>query len=134
MSAKITRRVGVVAGLVLLPAIALGGTAVAASADSQPARSQASQTQQVDLPEEEHKIKVRGELSKIEKRGDTEWGEVTVVSVVSHPGAPGLDFVLTPDSVVEFENGTPEAGDEVTASGDVQKDGKTVLADHVVFH
>ncbi|MEU3274489.1 hypothetical protein ABZ639_26905 [Saccharomonospora sp. NPDC006951] len=134
MSTKIIRRAGVVAGLVLLPAIALGGSAVAATADAQPARSQASQTQQADLPEEEHKIAVRGEISKIEKRGDTELGEVTVVSVVSHPGAPELDFVITPGTVVDFENGTPEAGDEVTASGDVQKDGKTVLADHVIFH
>ncbi|MDA3647081.1 hypothetical protein LZ318_13535 [Saccharopolyspora indica] len=133
MSAKTTRRIGAIAGLALLPALVFGGTAVAASAETQPANGNPSQTRPVNPPDQ-HEIKVAGEVSKIEKRGDLEWGEVTVVSVVAHPGSPELDFVLTPQTVVELENGAPEVGTKVTAAGEVQQDGETVLADHVVFH
>ncbi|MEV0084057.1 hypothetical protein [Saccharopolyspora sp. NPDC050642] len=134
MSAKSTRRVGAIAGLALLPALVFGGTAVAASADGQVAKSHPSQTRQVKPSDETHNIRVEGQVSKIEKRGDVVWGEVTVFSVVAHPGGPELEFVLTPDTVIELENGAPEVGDEVTASGEVQQDGKTVVADHMVFH
>ncbi|MEU6265878.1 hypothetical protein [Saccharopolyspora shandongensis] len=129
MSAKTTRRVGVIAGLALLPALVFGGTALAASTDGQVAKSNQSQVKQ----SEDH-IRVEGEVSKIGKRGDVVWGEVTVISVVAHPGAPELEFVLTPDTTVELEDGAPEVGDKVTASGVVQQDGKTVLADHMTFH
>ncbi|MEV0703800.1 hypothetical protein AB0I53_38595 [Saccharopolyspora sp. NPDC050389] len=131
MSAKSTRRVGVIAGLALLPALVFGGTAVAASADGQVTKSQ---TQQVRPSNEQQNIRVEGEVSKIEKRGDVVWGEVTVFSVVAHPGAPELEFVLTPDTTVELGNGYPEVGDKVTASGELQQDGKTVIADHMTFH
>ncbi|MEU5850139.1 hypothetical protein [Saccharopolyspora shandongensis] len=134
MSAKNTRRAGIIAGLALLPALVFGGTALAASADGQVAKSNPSQTQQVNPSDETHNIRVEGEVSKIEKRGDVVWGEVTVFSVVAHPGAPELEFVLTPDTTVELENGAPMVGDKVTASGAVQQDGKTVLADHMTFH
>ncbi|MEV0049014.1 hypothetical protein AB0H34_00775 [Saccharopolyspora shandongensis] len=132
MSAKTTRRVGVIAGLALLPALVFGGTALAASTDGQVAKSNPSQTQQVKQSEDH--IRVEGEVSKIGKRGDVVWGEVTVISVVAHPGAPELEFVLTPDTTVQLEDGAPEVGDKVTASGVVQQDGKTVLADHMIFH
>ncbi|MEV6231213.1 hypothetical protein AB0L88_25475 [Saccharopolyspora shandongensis] len=133
MSAKSTRRVGVIAGLALLPALVFGGTAVAASADGQATKSHPSQTQQVKPSDETHFIAVKGEVSKIEKQVDVVWGEVTVFSVVAHPGGPELDFVVTPETVVELENGAPEVGEKVTAFGQVKQDG-TVNAAHMVFH
>lgn len=134
MVAKNTRRAGVIAGLALMPALVFGGSAVAASVDGHTAQSDPSQTQPVNPSDGQHKkIKVHGQVSKIEKRADVVWGEVTVVSVVAHPGGPELDFVLAPDTTVDHEDGAPQVGDKVTASGEIQ-DGKTVRADHVVFH
>ncbi|MBK1786350.1 hypothetical protein [Prauserella cavernicola] len=129
---KNARRIGAIAGLALLPAIAFGGTAAAAT-DGQPANGNQSQTQQVESSAQK-KIKVEGEVSNIEKRGDVEWGEVTVISVAAYPGGPELEFVLTPDTTISLGDGKPEVGDKVTAAGEVQQDGKTVLADHMAFH
>lgn len=127
MSAKTTRRIGAIAGLALVPALLFGGTALATSADAQPTNP--GQTQPADPSTGVHKIKVEGVVSKIAKQGD-----VTVIFIAAHPGGPELEFVLSPETVVELQNGAPGVGSKVTASGEVQQDGKTVLAEHMTFH
>lgn len=129
MSSKFARRVGIVAGLALIPTVAFGATANAAPADNQgttsrPAGEQPAHPDPQRLPH----VKARGRQVTFITFGGGKDGEPKEIK-----------FAITPRTVVE-QDGHPvpvselTKGDEVTAEGTYLPLLHLGIAEHVTIN
>jgi hypothetical protein len=138
MSAKIARRVGIVAGLVLLPTVAFGAVANAAPAPQETAPGPAVEEQA--HPDRLPKIKVRGQITDVVAK-DLHGRQVLLITIGGpKDGKPKeFTFAVTPRTVVEQDGHRVPAseltkGDHVTAIGSQLPHQHLAVAKHVTIN
>lgn len=132
MNNKTARRAGILAGFALIPALAFGVAANAATPGNQAPASQPASVQQVQPAQKDQHVRLDGKIVKIET-GEDNGQQIKVITLAGEPGGKEIKFIVTPRTVIDQQapaDGLKE-GDLVRVEGTYDTDHHIGTAEHV---